>query len=97
MKKRGREFCATRGRGKGENRARRATEISRRAGKTSGHYVHAPVQLHFSFSLSRREIQSRGSAPREDLERAKIRYFRPRVFHLPKLLCACRTRYTNAG
>lgn len=57
MKKRGREFCASRRREKGwkkgrENRARRATEISRRAGKTSGHYVHASVQLHFSFPLS---------------------------------------------
>lgn len=30
-------------------------------------------------------------APREDLERAKIRYFRfPAFFHLPKLACACR-------
>lgn len=59
-----------RGGRKGENRERRATEISRRGGKTCEHYVHV-----LSLSLSLRP-EIRGSAPREDLERAKIRYFR---------------------
>lgn len=77
-----------RGGRKGENRERRATEISRRGGKTCEHYVHA---LTLSLSLSpSRDPRFRASRRLGEGENSVFSF--PRVFHLPKLPCACRIR-----
>lgn len=59
-----------------ENRREGRQEFS--SSRKNAHYVHAPLQFHVPLPVPR---VPRGSAPRDDLEWARIPNFRWRFFH----------------